>query len=127
MNILQLIGQNDFYTVSSCVSKFLNYLSIRDTKSLLVLLSDKYKKDNSITEENIYSFINSLDGVYNFNPRKMYVQQKSKNVYKFYVYGLIEQESMDLEGEQSNYYLIVTLDKDNGTFSVEPYDGKIFK
>lgn len=118
---------NDFYTVSSCVSKFLSYLSINDTENLLILLSDEYKKENSVTQDNIYNFISALNGVYNFNPRKMFVQRTNKNTYKFYIYGLIEQESMELISDSMDYYIVVILDKENGTFAIEPYDGSMFK
>jgi len=42
-----------FYTVSSCVSKYLNYLSTLETEELLILLSNDYKTKNSINSENI--------------------------------------------------------------------------
>ena len=119
--------QSDFYTISSCVSKYLNYLCSDDSKDLIILLSDEYKKENSITEDNINDFIDFLDGLYSFNPKKMYVQRKSKNVYKFYVYGLIEQDLMDIDSVGSDYYIIIILDKKNGTFAVEPYSGEMFK
>ena len=118
---------SDFYTVSSCVSKYLNYLSARDSDSLITLISEKYKKDNSITKENIYSFVKSLDGLYNFNPRKMFVQRLSQNTYKYFVYGLISRETMNLNSDEINYYIVVILDRENGTFAIEPYDGDMFK
>lgn len=119
-------NQNDFYLVSSCVSRYLNYLSADDKEKLLMLLSDNYKNENSVTSENIYNFISRLDGLYSFNPRKMYVQRMSENVYKFYVYGLIEKDTIDLDYAGSDYYVIVILDKANTTFAIEPYDGGMF-
>ena len=118
---------NDFYTVSSCVSRYLRYLSDNDTDNLLILLSDEYKKQNSINKDNLYTFISYYDRSYEFNPRKMYVQRVSKNVYKYYVYGLIEEELMDMDSQEMDYYLIIILDKENMTFAVEPYNGDMFK
>ena len=56
--ILLVDDYNRFYTVSSCVSKYLNYLTTNNTEKLLVLLSNEYKTKNNITESNIYT--NSL-------------------------------------------------------------------
>lgn len=117
---------NRFYTVSSCVSKYLNYLSINDTDNLLILLSEDFKTKNSINSENIYSYISTLDGTKSFSARKMYEQRVSENVYKYYVFGYIEEESMDYVSDKQIYYLIVLLDEENMVFAIEPYDGSIF-
>ena len=118
---------NDFYTASSCVSKYLNYLTVKDKAKLLTLLSDDYKKANSITENNIDSYVDYLDDSYSFTARKMYVQRLSKSVYKFYIYGLLGKESMFYQQQSREYYIIVILDRSNLTFAIEPYDGSIFK
>lgn len=124
---ISIVRDNDrFYTVSSCVSKYLNYLSIKDTDNLLILLSKDFKTKNSITSENIYSYIGSLDGTQNFSAKKMYQQRVSENVYKYYVYGYIERESMDYVSNKQDYYIIVLLDEKNMVFAIEPYDGNIF-
>ena len=118
---------NDFYTVSSCVSKYLNYLAVSDSDNLLVLISNEYKKENSITKENIYNFIGTLTGVHSFNARKMFVQRLSQNTYKYYVYGFISRETINTNPEENNFYIVVILDRKNGTFAIEPYDGSMFK
>ena len=46
--ILLVDDYNRFYTVSSCVSKYLNYLAANNTEKLLVLLSNEYKTENNI-------------------------------------------------------------------------------
>lgn len=117
---------NDFYVVSSCVSKYLNYLASNDTEKLLILLSSRYKKDNSIDSSNIYNFIGRLDGNHSFNPRKMYVKRLSKSVYKFYVYGLISKEQINGNSEEKDYYIVVILDRSSMTFAIEKYDSSIF-
>lgn len=124
---ISIVRDNDrFYTVSACVSKYLSYLSIKDTDNLLILLSNDFKTKNSITSENIYSFIGVLDGTKNFSAKKMYEQRVSKNVYKYYVYGYIEEVSIDYVSNKQEYYLIVLLDEENMVFAIEPYDGEIF-
>lgn len=116
-----------FYTVSSCVSKFLNYLSIKDTNNLLILLSEDFKSSNNVTIDNIYSYIGNINGTKNFSARKMYEQRISENIYKYYIHGYIQSESMNFIANKENYYLIVILDEETMTFAIEPYDGSMFK
>ena len=125
---ISIVNDNSkFFTVSSCVSKYLNYLSIRDTDNLLILLSNDYKTKNSVDKSNIYSFVGSVQGNPEFSPKKMFVQRMSKNVYKYCVYGTITQDVINSLGESIDYYLIVILDEENMTFAIEPYNGEMFK
>ena len=118
--------KSKFYTVSSCVSKYLNYLSSRETDKIIILLSDDYKKDNSITSLNVYENLGELNGINTFSPKKMFVQRLSKNVYKYYVKGFIQEESIDYVGSNQEYFIVVILDEKNMTFAIEPYDGSLF-
>ena len=79
---------NDFYTVSSCVSKYLAHLSSRDSDKLYALISDEYKNNNSLNKDNIYNVIGDLNGVYSFNPRKMFVQRLGENPLVPYLLGI---------------------------------------
>ena len=121
---------NEFYTVSNCVDKLFMYINIEDKENILVLLSKEYKKENGVDSINIFSFISKFDKDYSFMPKKMFVQRKSKNVYKYYVYGKKVFDTGEDLGDGyligDNYYIVVLLDKSNMTFAVEPYDGAIF-
>lgn len=124
---ISIVRDNDrFYTVSSCASKYINYLSIKDTDNLLILLSEDFKTKKSVNYDNIYSYIGTLDGTKNFVAKKMYEQRVSKNVYKYYVYGYIDNETIYYVSNKQDYYLIVLLDEENMVFAIEPYDGEIF-
>lgn len=125
--IVIVTNQNDFYTVSSCVDKFIGRVAVDDKKSMLKLLNEDYKKENSITENNIYSFITTINGIYSFNSRKMYVQNISKYKQKFYVYGYLQKETINGVEGKDPYYIVIILNRENTTFSVEPYDGDLFK
>ena len=116
-----------FFTVSSCVSKYIRYLSSNDTENLLVLLSNEYKEKSSINSSNIYSFVGTLTGNKTFSAKKMFQQRISKTIYKYYVYGFLEENLMDSVSAKEPYYLIVILDESNMTFAIEPYDGSMFK
>ena len=121
---------NEFYTVSNCVDKLFMYINIEDKENISVLLSKEYKKENGVDSINIFSFISKFDKDYSFMPKKMFVQRKSKNVYKYYVYGKKVFDTGEDLGDGyligDNYYIVVLLDKSNMTFAVEPYDGEIF-
>ena len=57
----------------------------------------------------------------------MFQQRISKDIYKYYVKGYIQEETMDLVPLKEDYYVIVILDEKNMTFEIEPYDGSMFK
>lgn len=117
---------NRFYTVSSCVYKYLTYLSAKDNDNLYLLLDETYKKENNITKDNIYNYIGNVEGDISFNARKIFEQRLSKNVYKYYVKGYIQANTIFQTGEKQIYYVIVIMDQSNLTFSIMPYDGEMF-
>lgn len=116
-----------FFTVSSCVSKYINYLSDRNTENLLIVLSSEYKKNNSVNSENIYNYIGTMNENATFSPKKIFEQRVSKSIYKYYVYGYVETDLMNSVSNKQDYYLIVILDESNMSFAIEPYDGNLFK
>lgn len=122
-----LTDNSRFYTVSSCVSKFLSFLTGKDTDKLYVLLDENYVKENNVTKENIYNFLGTYDNELIFSPKKIFEQRISENIYKYYVKGYISPDIMDSIGEKQDYYIIVIQDQENMTFSIVPYDGKMFK
>lgn len=119
-----------FYTVSSCINKYLLYLKDKDSNKLFTLLSPSYINKQEITAQNILEKIPLLpdSGDYNFNPRKMYEQQQSETVVKYYVFGYIEKnEFMATTPDIQTAYYTVTLDNAHLTFSITPEKGKIFR
>ena len=118
---------NDFYTVNSCIYRYLTYLQNNDTNSLLKVLNEDFIRTNGINSTNIYNYLISYDGNVNFNSKKMYYEEMSSNVIKYYVYGYVEKDIMDSFPEQIDAYYIVILDKENKVFSIQPYNGEIFK
>lgn len=125
--ILLVDDYNRFYTVSSCVSKYLNYLTTNNIDNLLILLSNEYKTRNNITKDNIYNYIEKNTGNRTFSPKKMYQQRLNQTIYKYYVYGTIEKDSLNASNTKEDYYIIVILDESTMTFAIEPYDGSMFK
>lgn len=115
---------DDFYTVDSCISRTFSYINTKDNKSLLLVIDEKYIKDNNLTEDNVLTIFDNFPQVANFSSKKMYFQ-KNGVITKFYVYGIIKADSINSNIITGiDYYLIVNLDTENGLFSIEPIDKK---
>lgn len=116
-----------FFTVNSCIYKYVVYVENKDVKSLLSVLDEDYKNDKGINESNIFDFVDQLNGNYSFKSKKIYYEKIGDNKFKYYVNGFLYKESIDgLENEEERNY-IVNMDNENQLFSIAPYDGKIFK
>lgn len=116
-----------FFTVNSCVYKYITYLNGNKTDELIKILDEEYVKNNNIKSDNVYNFVSKLNGNYSFKSKKIYYQVGTEKVVKYYVYGYLIEETIDGIGSKQDYYLIVNLDLENQLFSVSPYDGKMFK
>lgn len=120
-------NRNDFYTVSSTINSYISYLASNKSDVILEILDSKYKEENNITIDNLYNYVSKLSGMYLYQPKKMYEQRVSENIYKYYTFGYISQEFIGEMGPKQEYYLIVLLDEKNLTYSIMPYDGEMFK
>ena len=121
---------SEFYTVDNCINRFVTALSSKDTDSLLKQLTSSYKKENNIDENSVITVLGNIEAT-SFNTEAMYYETENDNVNKYYVKGTLIKEALDAnmninKQELKTYYLIVYLDNKKDTFSVEPYDGKIF-
>lgn len=119
-----------FYTVNSCLYRFTTYISSNDSKSVLLTLSNNYKKENKITEANVLEHFSDVPSDSTFVSKKMYYEKIDDNITKYYVYGYFGEDILDDYYESNkdlkNVYYIVYLDSSKKIFSVEPYDGKVF-
>lgn len=127
-NAKPVTNYSEFYTVSSCANLYINALASKNTKTLLNLLTDSYKKKNFITESNVVDSLPIIAGGSEFSAHGMYYEKSKKEVYKYYVRGYLEVGGLDMnERSRVETYLIVYLDKENNLYSIEPYDGLEFK
>lgn len=128
--IIRVTNYSDFYTVDSCVDRVVGYIANKDTKNLLLSTSKKYIKSNKIDESNVLDFYIEALQDSTFSAKDMYYQQLNK-IEKYYILGTVNYENNfeDLyqSSDEKETYFIVYLDKSNGIFSIEPYDGAIFK
>ena len=121
---------DDFYTISNCIDKYLNYVKMQDKTAVLNLLTKRYKEDNHINEKNIFNKIN-LGKNPIFISKKMLYKHTNENEYKYYVYGIQKDfilNSTNGYNEENNLeaYYILYINMEQKIFSIEPYDGKDF-
>ena len=106
-----------FFTVNSCIYRFVDYLSVKDTDSLLEILDHEYKVQNNIDKNNIYDFVPDLNGMYSFSSKEMYRIEKDDYA-KYYVFGYLIKDSISGNSSREKNYYVVNLDKKNMTFSI---------
>lgn len=126
-NIKILSDYNRFFTVNSCIYKYISYLQVNDISNVLKILDEKYITLNSINETNIYNHIANLEGNYTFSSKKVYYEKIDDNNYKFYVFGYLIEDIMDSYGKKIAQYYIVHLNIKDETFSLRPFNENEFK
>lgn len=122
-----------FYTVNNCIQQYLDYLNTnnsmyfdRDGESMYSekekkefaynILSKEFVENNNITIENFSNYIEESESKLFFTPIEMQVSVGSI-IEKYAVYGI---EQSDDNKVVKKVYMIVNLDNNNGTFSIEP-------
>lgn len=120
----------EFYTVDSCANRFVNNIMIQDKDSMMKQLNKNYIDENNVTIDNIFDYIEEINAT-NYKTKTVYYEKINDNVTKYYVKGILIKENFDdnmnvVSDTQLDYYLIIYIDNDSDTFSVEPYDGKLF-
>lgn len=85
-------------------------------QNILDLLSSDYIKENNITINNLQNHIENKQQYIWYEPLRMKVLDKSRRS-DYLVYGFITDPDNNFLGYK---YLVVSLDGENGTFSVEP-------
>lgn len=121
-------SSSKFYTVSSCISRYINYLYSEDVDNIILLLDNSYRKKNNIDASNLFDNIEKFDSFYSFQARKMYEEKINDSITKYYVYGYLLKEELDNYNysEKKDYYIIIYLNSTKDLYSVAPYDGDIF-
>ena len=122
---------SNFYTVDSCLYRTITYIASKDNESLLTLLSNNYKKENNIDNNNVLELFVEIEEDSLFVSKKMYYEQINNNITKYYVHGQIKKnqildDELIYREDYKDTYFIVYLDTENKTFAIEPYNGDIF-
>lgn len=122
---------SNFYTVNSCLYRVITYLASQNANNMMLVLNEKYKEKNNVTESDVLNLFPQVEPSSNFVSIKMYYENISKNIKKYYVEGYIKKNQL-IDGTDTNnedqalVYFIVYLDYENKVFSIEPYSGDIF-
>lgn len=131
-------SRNNFYTVQNCINTFYTYyermyivedfylttgedeeknleeIRVDSAKRVYNLLDEEYLEYKGITQENIAEKLFRTDK-WSISIRDMYVIQKSKNIYAYFIYGVIS----DGEALQTdNFSIMLKLDAHNRTYKV---------
>ena len=114
-----------FFTVNSCIYKYIEYLTKKDTTNILKVLNEEYVINNGINDTNLYNYMDNLEGIYTFNSKKMY-KDDTKDITKYYIYVYLIKETINGSTDKKEKYFILNLDENNLTFDIMPSDSKIF-
>lgn len=125
-NYKKVVDPSDFFTVESCVNKYVGSLTDGNVDDLMKLLNQDYIKKEGINSGNVLKKLATLNGKITFSAKKIYYVQNSSNIVDYYVYGLLKKELINGDDLGSNYYIIVRIDNNKQLFDITPYDGKIF-
>ena len=106
-----------FFTVNSCIYRYIEYLSSKDTSAILEVLDYSYIVENNINENNLYNYVPNLEGMYSFSSKQMY-RIDLDNYAEYYVFGYLIKDSISGNNTKEKQYYTVRLDKDNMTFSI---------
>ncbi len=116
-----------FYTVTSCIDKYLLYLENQNAKNLYTLLNQEYIEKNILNEQNVLEHLKNYgNGLFTINARKMYEKKISETVHQYFVAGYVEQNLFGEIGTSVESYFVVTLYEEELTFSIEPSTKEIF-
>ena len=126
-NIILLKDYNRFFTVNSCIYKYITYIQNKDIDSILKILNKEYVNNNSINYNNIFNYIETLNGMYSFKTKEIYYEELNDKYIKYYVYGELIQETLNGYNEIGDRYYILILDIDNQIFDITPFDNISYK
>lgn len=136
-NIEPVSDSMKFFTVNSCINTFFDIINKNNSsyfgytesneygkiisdeeinQRIYNLLSNEYITKNNITQDNVREYVDNVEEKIMFVPLKMNILSK-QNVDVYSVYGLVYNLYNQYMGDK---YYIVTLDKSNSTFSIEP-------
>ena len=113
-----------YYTVSNILEKYYTALSNRNYSAVYNMLSDEYKKDNGINEQNIQTKIKTYDVRTTYQGGLMCRKRLGKGHTSFYVSGTVMASNQYKVFE--DIYYEVLLDENNMSFSITEIDASTF-
>lgn len=124
VNYYLLNDYSRFFTINSCINKYVSNLNNKNYDNILKILDSDYKNQNNIDINNINNFIDNLDGNYNFVSKKIYYNELSKDIIIYYIKGYLVSDELDVvDSNKLDKYYIVKFDLNNNLFSIIPDNG----
>ena len=120
---IKLVDNNSrYFTVISCVEKYLNTVQSGNINNILLTLNDDYKETYGITANNVGNHIPKLDNdkMYSYSGSEMKEKRISKNVVEYYVTGEIQAFVLEGNPKSFKYDLTVILYESEFLFSIRP-------
>ena len=98
-----------YFTVKSCVEKYLYYVQQKDADSITKILDYQYIKDFNISKENVFNHVEEILNPVVVTIEEMYVLEKNENEHEYYLRGILQEEQMDgLSQEKTDFTLTVS-------------------
>lgn len=127
-NMILLSDYSRFFTLESCMYKYVNYLQMKDNSNLMKLLDKEYIDNNNINENNVLEFLGYLDGTNTFKLKEVYYDRTDKDIIKYYVYGEVIKEVIDsYQSSGIEKYYVIKLDTINMVYSIAPYESNLYE
>lgn len=121
LNSINILEDRDtFFTVASCIDKYLISIFNQNGTDIYNLIDKSYLDEFSITEGNILEKTERYNELQIFNAKKIYELNENETISVYYVYGKIRDDAEELDTKRSDFYITVKLDKVNRTYSIMP-------
>lgn len=129
--ITEVKSATAYYTVQACINKYISYILENDSESVYRILDTDYIAKKGITEKNVFDKIDYISEQVSFEATKMYVEELDENNNKYYVSGVLKQDSFGYAEETKilydNFNVAVVLNLEDMIFSIIPLeDGGVF-
>lgn len=82
-----------YFTVQSCVEKYINYLSEGNNEIIYNLLDNDYIKKYNVTKLNVKNYVEQVYEMSTFKTKQMYVENIDNDNQIYYVKGILQEIS----------------------------------
>ncbi len=123
----KVISPSEFFTVANCINSYTTYIMENDKEKIYAVLDQEYINKHHITKDNVLQFVPSISLEYSPSCRKMYRKRINNHVVSYYVHFEIEENVLEGLGNKKDLYAIVYLVENKMMYSIEPYEGEVFK
>lgn len=124
-NLQYVDDYNEFFSISNCVNKYINYLSNKDNDAVYSLLDEKYLEETIITKDNLFDKIENYSSDLSINIIEMKYAEIKKNKV-FYIKGELIKNSYDSRKNTGEIFeSLLLLDTNNQSYSIYPLNNDL--